>query len=63
MANLKNRPNGGRDVRGFAPDRKQAPGGDAGPDANSITRFRLLSMSGTRLMEGMSSNRGKGGHK
>lgn len=53
---------GNKSLKSLAPDQKQKPGGNAGPDSK-IRGARLLSVTGTKLMEGMSSFRGKGGHK
>lgn len=51
---------GNKKLSSLAPDHKQRPGGDAGPDSK-IRGARLIEGNTGSLMGGMSSYRGKGG--
>lgn len=53
---------GNKKLSSLAPDSKQKPGGVSVP-ANKVRGAQLHSATGTNLMTGMSSHRGKGGHK
>lgn len=48
-----------KSLKNLAPSNKQKPGGDAGP-GTKINSAQLHTASGTKLMTGASSYRGKG---